>query len=187
MSQIESTRRACRAMSTQSFTSHSLKRLKLLAIMGSVLILWGGFISSSFAATKWALSGNRNFVPFSGYIYSTNTEAALAECSIYTANRQAYLGQTTYTYTCNGLVRNTTYLYTVVRLSDGGTFGYETAALLSRSIDDVDSCSPPTNYFNPATGLCDPNYTPPPPSIPPEKNLGGCSERPSPYVSNGSE
>jgi len=55
VSRIELTRRACHAMSTQSFTSHSLKRLKLLAILGSVLILWGGFLSSAQAEWKSGL------------------------------------------------------------------------------------------------------------------------------------
>ena len=181
MSQIESTRRACRAMSTQSFTSHSLKRLKLLAILGSVLILWGGFISNANAQQLLRVIYQGQYRPQSDYMFVTHAEGNQWRCDTHEQLRQARETNGG-VFTCV-IEAETTYCLPYTR--DGEPYGpqYCYGTLYALSPDDPDECVLP-QYFNPTSGLCDPNYTPPPPPPTPEKNIGGCSEGPSPFVAD---
>jgi len=77
-----------------------------------------------------------------------------------------------YDHACNGSIYSLRYQQDSVQCQDSTPYPYWEANH-SLVCTDVDPNPPPP--------------PPPPPPILPEKNLGGCSEGPSPYVSNGSE
>ena len=178
MSRNESFRRVCHAMPTQSFTSHSLKRLKLLSILGSVLILWGGFISTTHAGT-----GDRyrvvaeNHLTGTDYVYVRGTylPATQHSCDRYVASRNA--SQTNWIYRCKSASSiGHFFMYQIAPVDDPSNFsaGRSNSYAVDYSDSNYDDCTT-SDPFNPATGICDVNYTPPPPPpplIPPEKNFG---------------
>lgn len=197
MSQIEVIRRACHAMSTQSFTSHLLKRLKLLAILGSVLILWGGFLSNAHA-TQWVTLHGITSDYTDAYIYQNKTIIA-ADDETKQARFRAFV-----------TLANRLFPEGLDALSPGwcnlvisyGNPDYQPSYLFDRQCYIPTSlratwyartCNEPSPYaaWNGVDLVCtdvDPNPPPPlPPPIPPEsssKNFGSGPECPSPYVAD---
>ena len=169
-----------------------LKRFRLPVILVSALMLWAGFISTANAVKLYRVEWG-NYITQTNYMFDVttggyNTEAMSQHvCEDTTARLSA--AYSLVTFTCIGPSAPTSHSFHFYSTDADGN---DSSTLLknytaSQSPDDTDDCTTEA-IFNPATGLCDPNYTPPPPPPPPpEKNLGGCSEGPSPYVSSGSE
>lgn len=188
--QIELTRHVCHAIPTQSFTSHSLKRLKLLAILGSVLILWAGFNCSVYAARMMKRDAANHTTP-TNYIYpqpeggdaSGAERASQDACEDYCKNASAYFENVTFTCIGGYTGGSMGYQYNVKNHITGFDQNTSRTFAFSYSFDRTEDCTE-TTPFNPATGRCDPNYTPPPPPSPPEKNFGNPPDCPSPFVAS---
>ena len=215
MSRFELPRRAYHAMSTQSFTIHSLKRLKLLAILGSVLILWAGFTLQAQAVTRYyvMMTGGHltvagGWTSYSELIeYDGSDELWAAYNSLW--NASGWEGHVLELRPGSCLFES---IPGVIPGKPYGKFYTGCTATLHYASPHyrTKTCSTPTEYadvypgtstiyctdvapnppppecpegeeYNPDTQQCEASPLPPPP---PEKNLGGCSEGPSPYVAD---
>lgn len=167
VSQIKSTRRIRHTTPIQCYIKHRLKNSKFSGYLVLILMLWGGFLSS--AQAEWKSGYRSSSFEETDYIFSSKLACVAYECQRADEIRDTW---TCFSYDENGYVLTN---------GDGNKFGYGDYCL--PSTDNSDDCVLPER-FNPATGLCDPNYTPPPPPLSPEKNLGSPPDCPSPYVAS---
>ena len=170
MSRNELTRRVRHTTPIQFYPKRTLKNFKFSVYLVSVLMLWGGFISNANAQQLLRVNYQNQYRPQSDYMFVTYAEGNQWRCDTHEQLRQAKETNGG-VYTC---VIKTETSYCLPYTRDGEPYGpqycYGTSFALSP--DDPDECVLP-QYFNPTSGLCDPNYTPPPPPPPPpEKNLG---------------
>jgi hypothetical protein len=180
LSRIDVLFHACRTSTIQAYLEYQLSQFKLFGCLAIFLILWSGLFSIAFAETKYR---NREFnyypgtpaatyVPESQYIFNTSEEAYAQQCADIAAASRGV---------CDPCPRGTNvvdFLTTENDYCSGGSSYKHTAFMYT----DYVTCHEPTPYVHP-NGTCSDTPLQPEQSIHfLNKNIGGCTQGPSPYV-----
>lgn len=171
----------------KSNIQHTLKYFKFLVYLIPILMLWGGFFAS--AQAEWAWKAQHNIsAPF----YNSCQEAAQGPTgypvvTLTTIELEASYDKSSYYATWATVEYDTVTYYN--RKQSGCIYFHPPGNKCEEpNVMNLDSvCSPPQppdcpegEEYNPDTQQCEAL----PPPTPPEKNFGGCSEGPSPYVAS---